>query len=524
MFQLVTFAGGTPVPVLAADGKPFVFETGREAAEAAHKLTMERGAKVQPRPMADNGWQERERLRFEDGTYQRVPFEKAEWFQGSVPWSTHFLHVSTERADMVAFTEDAAKGAADRQTRLKVGVYLTRYFGDVLSSDAIRDIATAFTAEREEHTVMFAATADEIERVYTQGPESCMSKPAGCYDSSIHPVRVYAAGDLQVAYIERGGSITARALVWPAKKAVGRVYGDEARLLRLLRQAGYDQDYEAFEGARMLRIEERGTYVAPYLDGDLWASDHGDFLRLSYEDGEMACGRTDGFATEPDEEGEYCEHCEEYRDPDGFETVWRLNLFGRRVSLHMCECCVENDTFVCDATGDRWRDDHAVPMANGDTWSQAHFEDHGFSCPDCGGNFPVEDGTLGEDGEMRCSDCHEEWQERNREDDEGEEADEADDALSPAPQPERSGWDALQAEADTRQPDEFRVGDRVLIQDLDATGTVRFVDPDGVGLHGIEMDAPSPGHSLGGRIATARGWWAGPRDLTRILPTTASSS
>ena len=112
---------------------------------------------------------------------------------------------------MVAFTEDAAKGAADRQTRLKVGVYLTRYFGDVLSSDAIRDIATAFTAEREEHTIMFAATADEIERVYTSGPHSCMAHAASDYASSIHPVRVYAAGDLQVAYIERDGNITARA-------------------------------------------------------------------------------------------------------------------------------------------------------------------------------------------------------------------------------------------------------------------------------------------------------------------------
>ena len=202
----------------------------------------------------------------------------------------------------------------------------------------------------------------------------------------------------------------------------------------------------------------------------------------------------------------------------------RLNPFGRRISLHMCECCVENDTFVCDATGNRWMNAYAVEMSNGDTWSQAHFEDHGFSCPDCGGNFPVEDGTLGEDGEMRCSDCHDEWQERNREDDEEEEAEEADDAPSPAPQPERSGWDALQAEADTRQPDEFRVGDRVLYNHLGVTGTVRCFEPSKTAFIGIEMDVPFAGHSLGGRLTTSLGWWLHPILITRILPTTASSS
>lgn len=428
MFQLVTLAGGTPVPVLAADGKPFVFPTGAEAAQAAKELSAERGEKVQPRPMADDGsWKRREAQRFIDGTYQHVPFNDAPWFLGSEAWRDHFLHVSTERPDMVAFTESPEKGIADRQTRLKLGVYLTRYFADVLTSDEIRDIATDFTAEREENTVLFAKTADEIEQVYLTGPHSCMAHKASYYGSPFHPVRVYAAGDLQVAYLERDGDITARALVWPAKKRFSRIYGDEARLYRLLEGMGYVQD--GLDGARLTRVMFKDRFVVPYIDGDHHlVRDAGDFLVID-EDGDVDCEVTCGLSEEYLDAT--CGRCEERTRSDDLVLVHFTDWRGRRQSDAWCSCCTD-ETFICDATGERWSDNDAIPMSNGDTWSQAHFEDHGFSCPDCGGNFPVEDGTLGEDGEMRCSDCHDEWQERNRKDDEEEEAEEADDAPPPA--------------------------------------------------------------------------------------------
>ncbi|MFG1395854.1 hypothetical protein [Roseixanthobacter pseudopolyaromaticivorans] len=477
MFQLVTIAGGAPVPVLAADGKPFVFETGREAAEVARMLTVERGHKVQPRPMlSDGSWKEREASRFADGTYQAVPWADAPWFAAEPsPAKDHFVHVSKDVPGMVAYTEDAAKGAADRQTRVKAGVYLHRYFGEVLSSDEIRDIATEFTAEREDNTLLFAATADDIERVYTTGPESCMAHPSSSYESSIHPVRVYAAGDLQVAYIERGGDITARALVWPKKKAVGRIYGDEARLLRLLRLAGYGYpDTELFDGARLLRIEERGTFVAPYLDGDLEVNDGGKFLVITSGSGDVCCGRTDGFADEPEEEGQYCNRCEEHQDEDGFQEVRYHTWNGRTTTTEWCEHCCDNSTFVCDSTGERWCEDDAVLMENGETWSKeafedggficdatsgnypndervelsdgtvwckGHFDEHGFTCPDCGENFAQDDGEE-IDGVWYCTDCAE----KHRSTD-----DASPEAPPAASEPTGlSGWDALQALLDER--------------------------------------------------------------------------
>jgi hypothetical protein len=417
----------------ARGAKPFVFDTGREAAEVARKLTAERGEKVQPRPLADDGeWKRREALRFEDGTYQHVPFNDAPWFLGSEPWREHFLHVSTERPDMVAFTESPAKGAADRQTRLKVGVYLTRYFSEVLSPDEIRDIATAFTSEREENLLLFARTADEIERVYVKGPSSCMAYEADEFSSPFHPVRVYAAGDLAVAYIERDEAITGRVLVWPERKIYGRMYGDVTRLRKLLLAAGYQND--ALDGARMLRVECGDGFVAPYVDGALRARDTGHFLIID-EDGDVTCDRTDGV-TEP--MGEPCERCEERHDPSEMRHVHFMNWRGHVSGGDWCESCRDERAFLCDATSEWWDYDNRVEMADGEEWSRSHFENHGFTCdatgenypnservtmadgdewcaehfaangftcPDCGENFPNEEGEE-IDGEVVCFDCH----------------------------------------------------------------------------------------------------------------------
>jgi hypothetical protein len=50
---------------------------------------------------------------------------------------------------------------------------------------------------------------------------------------------LYGSGDFAVAYIEQNGEITARAVCAPARKVYVRVYGDEARLDKLLQDAGF---------------------------------------------------------------------------------------------------------------------------------------------------------------------------------------------------------------------------------------------------------------------------------------------
>jgi hypothetical protein len=84
-----------------------------------------------------------------------------------------------------------------------------------------------------------------------------------------HPVSVYAAGDLHLAYLEQqDGEITARALVWPERRKVGRTYGDTTTLLTKLLELGYEkpENYDAIKGARLLKIPYRQGYIMPFLD------------------------------------------------------------------------------------------------------------------------------------------------------------------------------------------------------------------------------------------------------------------
>ena len=243
MFNLVT-VGESPSLVLDDAGIPLTFDTGALAAAACAEHLATKGMKVRPQRAIDDTWKARELARFASGQYTRLPWSELSWYGDALrsrpALHDHFAHLSIENDAMIAYTVDADKGIADRQTRVKPGRYLAAFFSDFLSANEIRDIATAFDDQYgDKLALQFAETADDIEDVYTRGPSSCMSHSAGDYDSDCHPVRVYAAGDLQVAYIERNEEVTARAIVWPAKMVHSRIYGDETRLSSLLSSAGY---------------------------------------------------------------------------------------------------------------------------------------------------------------------------------------------------------------------------------------------------------------------------------------------
>src|SRR5262249_35481599 len=136
-------------------------------------------------------------------------------------------------------------------------------------------------------------------------PNSCMSGRAGDYHGPCHPVRVYGAGDLAIAYLEQGDEITARALCWPAKLIYGRPYGDEHRLSAALEKAGYTYGHGTkLRGAKLLRIRSGDGFVAPYIDGCPGISDHGDHLEIG---GDLESDSTTGVILE--ESGETCDRC-----------------------------------------------------------------------------------------------------------------------------------------------------------------------------------------------------------------------
>lgn len=379
-------------------------------------------------------WREREAALLDLKVYEPPVWKNERFWRESKVHKDHFAHVSLEDPSLIAFTESEAKGEQDRQTRMKPGKYLKKYFGDVLSAKQIAYYAEWWSkgsAPPIDAELKFASEADEIVSVYDRGPISCM-KGKDC-------VRVYGAGDLAVAYLQGPSEqVIARALCWPERKTFGRVYPSSenwrhdgfsseeasksaaADLETRLKQMGYTslrEDGSGFDGARVLREPHRfnNAYVMPYLDYGL-RLDHGDgehFLLSQY--GEFESDRTDGiFYAEP--QYEYtCDRCDE-----GTDDIWSVYTgwrppYGPTGRQDWCESCRDNHSFRCDATdedydsdevdsvvsvdGETWVlswaqhnayycdhaeawvetiDDPPVYMANGETWSRSAFEADGY--------------------------------------------------------------------------------------------------------------------------------------------------
>ena len=360
---------------------------GQQAAAIAAALTASTGRKHQPRrdlKAASNvDWRLREARRFDDGTYTRLPWTWCWWFH--IPGtSQHYAHVSMDDPGKIAFTADEAQGIADKQTRMKPGRYLRQFYSRHISEGDIRDYARQFAGMYDPVVLRFAATADEIEVVYVIGPRSCMSYEADHFDSPIHPARMYACGDLQVAYLQMSEDdedqqITARAVVWPERKIYSTIYGDADRLEPALEREGYREGQ--LSGARLTRHEHDGCFVVPYVDGVYRAADHGTHLVIDRLGG-ISCETTTGLSPRRYE----CDSCG--------DTVSMGNEIDDMV---FCNQCYENETFWCSYRDERMTGESVI-MANGETWSLDAFEDHGFTCEGSGENYPDDDGVTLADG------------------------------------------------------------------------------------------------------------------------------
>lgn len=314
-----------------------LYTDGKQAQRDAVTLSQMRGTKHQVRPhIVDTKWREREARRFYDGLYYPVPWDSEGWYQRSEMCKDHYAHISVETDVRIAYTPNEDMGIADRQTRIKPGRYLEQYFGERLNGDTIRRFVSEFSILHEDIKVKFAKTADEIERVYMNGPTSCMdNRHAHTFKSKKHPVRVYAGPDLAVAYLDKpateirkkvcrhcthleggcpdgapsrceGGKdsiFSARAVVWPEKKIYGRIYGDTDRLALALKRDGFKSG--PLEGARITRITMRGIdgngvekdgFVAPYIDDPRNIRDDGTYLILD-RNGTHQTGQS-GFAAD----------------------------------------------------------------------------------------------------------------------------------------------------------------------------------------------------------------------------------
>jgi len=305
---------------------------------------------------ASDEWKIREQQRFFIGAYRNVPWHGETWNKPE-----HYCHVSNEDSEKLAFTNTPEDGARDKQTRMNPGRYLSRFYGDVLSQDQIRDWCARFSLENNKPELLFATGPDEIEQVYLNGPSSCMSHGVDWYNSPIHPVRVYGTEDFACAHIlNSDGEISARAIVSPKRKVYSRIYGDFSRIHALLEEEGYTRgnDQEDWDGLRLLRVPYHDSFVAPYFDSPMSnARDNGEYLVVDC-DGELECDETSGLASE----GLCCSRCE-----------------------------------------DRCRETYTV---GNDEWCQYCYESYSTYCSGCSNHYDIDDiaGTDRHDNAY-CSDC-----------------------------------------------------------------------------------------------------------------------
>ena len=380
------------------------------------------------------------------------------WRNNSRIRINHYVHTSRTNPALIAYTQSLEKGLLGISTPIKPGRYLTKFFSDVLSEKQIAFYAAwqstgsqgSEWADADRYPMAFASDGADIVSVYERGPNSCM-KGMDC-------VRVYGAGDLAIAYItageDTGGRVLARALVWPDKKVIGRVYPNgshwdvegflcetaseacgQALVARLL-AAGYHTDTtnRGFNGARLTREDTgAGGYAMPYLDHSYKVADAGCYFLMD-RGGDLSAGSTPGtMRMNPEEEEDdraVCERCENRMDDDEEGAAVSVGWTSRRGAHGMrdwCERCVEDHTFFCEGSETIFEDsvdriciddthynlawaehagayecghtnewyfptmDPSVTMANGDTWSPEAFRIDGFVCAITGGNYSRDD-------------------------------------------------------------------------------------------------------------------------------------
>jgi hypothetical protein len=265
--------------------------------------------------------------------------------------SEQFLHVSREDATKVAYTPDAEKGRRDIQVRTTIGRYAKKFNPD-MGDDLVRKLSAAYTLKYVPPKVLFALTEDEIEEVYeTAAFGSCMKIGNGHIRTDVHPTRCYASGDFAVAYfLNADGKPAARAvcaLNEESNPAAGgeytRIYGDSDRMTKLLHDAGFTNDSDAYSNKRLLKLtDSTGEYIAPYVDGDYCdVDDDGDYWVFS-SSGEHNVQQASGYI-KPDEDSAQCNRCGDTCDE---EDLTYIESEGQDV----CQGCLDHSYTLARTT------------------------------------------------------------------------------------------------------------------------------------------------------------------------------
>jgi hypothetical protein len=287
--------------------------------------------------------------------HEHLVFDNEHWYEDE----NRFAY---KDGDMVSFCDERG-----RRTTMRPGRFLTKFFPN-LTKVQVEYWAQYHTKGVRPPDPSYGPTlfSEDFADIYDRGPDSCMAQT--------DYVRVYAAGDLQVAYLEKDGDVVARALCWPAKKAFGRVYPtpeedeedpDQDELQARLADLGWTsiyQDRSIFEGARILKIEDEfGDWVMPYID-KYHVEDAGEFFTLT-RTSFLRCDSTSGYLQH---KSKSCDNCSQ-------RTLTATTVHFSSSSYEFCERCTENNSFYCNATERHYHTYyHSSQTHNGLTYHANH--------------------------------------------------------------------------------------------------------------------------------------------------------
>ena len=406
-------------PLRGIDGRPYIFEDPEAAAIYAKKLSKANGEKLCVKPIVDEKWRQREDYRYANGEYRYLPWalQRQTWWvsdQAYAVWKDHYPHASLEKPGWIAYTKSPEDGAKDKQSLLRPGAYLNKYFEKVLNDYGMNEkaLVNQFNTMYGPIDIKFAATAKDIVKVYNQGPQTCIHRDK-CWPRDTHPASIYAAGDLQVAYIgDIDGKVSGRVLVWPEKKLHSRVYGDIARLTQGLQRLGYK--WGAPIGAKLKRIQlhkmpakldgcdiPQGCFLVPYLDkknqqggGHLGVKDMGDHLIIT-KDGEpgshhagLPDGYTGNYVPREDEFPHFtCQRCEEARRELCNVYVQVEAEEEDAIIEQWCPDCANEYANRCNWSGEYYGEDVEMIQVDGAWWAKRYADMYAIKCEGTGKLF-----------------------------------------------------------------------------------------------------------------------------------------
>lgn len=302
-----------------------------------------------------------------------------------------YPHTADLDATKIAYTENEAKGIADRQTVTTLGKYIKRHAPD-MPDHVLRDMVMLSVAE----VVLVHDLQDMIDAVQN-GPRSCMQ---GGFNT--HPYSVYDPQyGWHMAVRREGGDIVGRCLCLEhgGRKMFVRSYrsndngysGSDEGINAWLEERGYTHADGWPNGAKLALIRDNSRLVLPYIDGgNSRCDERGDYLCMDdcgEYDGDQQTGYASGASMAS------CADCgDDFDEEDG-------TYVGYHEDHHVCESCAEGYTYAYGRNGNQYYvpDDDTV-YVDGESYHTDYLDRNGIVYSEFGGEYYLQDECTQIDG------------------------------------------------------------------------------------------------------------------------------